>query len=88
MLIYSTTDPDDDDDDNDDDDDDDNDNDINYHHDHALGKLATHDVLKTTHLTKTAPIFYLFSTVQQCFVIRRLFCFPSTVQQCFGPTAP
>ena len=23
----------------------------------ALGKLATHDVLKTTHLTKTAPIF-------------------------------
>ena len=54
----------------------------------TLGKLATHDVLKTTHLTKTAPIFYLFSTVQQCFVKRRLFCFPSTVQQCFGPTAP
>jgi hypothetical protein len=25
--------------------------------DQALGKLATHDVLKTTHLTKTAPIF-------------------------------
>jgi hypothetical protein len=24
---------------------------------HPLGKLATHDVLKTTHLTKTAPIF-------------------------------
>ena len=23
----------------------------------TLGKLATHDVLKTTHLTKTAPIF-------------------------------
>ena len=23
----------------------------------ALGKLATHDVLKMTHLTKTAPIF-------------------------------
>jgi len=23
----------------------------------ALGKLATHNVLKTTHLTKTAPIF-------------------------------
>ena len=46
----------------------------------ALGKLATHDVLKTTHLTKTAPIFYFFSTVRQCFVKRRLFCFPSTVQ--------
>ncbi len=42
----------------------------------ALGKLATHDVLKTTHLTITAPIFYLFATVQQCFVKRRLFCFP------------
>jgi hypothetical protein len=54
----------------------------------ALGKLATHDVLKTTHLTKTAPIFYLFSTVQQCYVKWRLFFFPSTVQQCFGPTAP
>ena len=26
----------------------------------TLGKLATHDVLKTTHLTKTAPI-YTFS---------------------------
>jgi hypothetical protein len=27
---------------------------------HPLGKLATHDVLKTTHLTKTAPIFAFF----------------------------
>ena len=26
----------------------------------ALGKLATHDVLKMTHLTKTAPIFTFF----------------------------
>ena len=24
---------------------------------HSLGELVTHDVLKTTHLTKTAPIF-------------------------------
>ncbi len=31
-----------------------------YHscaHPRYVGKLATHDVLKTTHLTKTAPIF-------------------------------
>ncbi len=38
-----------------------------YTYNITLGKLATHDVLKT------APIFYLFSTVQQRFVKRRLF---------------
>ena len=54
----------------------------------ALGKLATHDVLKTTHFDENGAYFYFFSTVQQCFVKRRLFCLPSTVQQCFGPTAP
>jgi len=31
----------------------------------TLGKLATHDVLKTTHLTKTAPIF-TFSQLCNC----------------------
>ena len=53
-----------------------------------LGKLATHDVLKTTHFDENGAYFYFFSTVQQCFVKRRLFFLLSTVQQCFGPTAP
>ncbi len=47
---------------------------------HSLGKLVTHDVLKTTHLTKTAP------TVQQCFVKRRLFFLPSTVSYVRKPS--
>ena len=34
---------------------------------HSLGKLATHDALKTTHLTKTAPIFtFLYRATVFC----------------------
>ncbi len=31
----------------------------------TVGKLTTHDVLKTTHLMKTTPIFTFSLTVQQ-----------------------
>ena len=46
-----------------------------------------HMMCRNDTFDENGAYFYLFATVQQCFVKRRLFCLPSTVQQCFGPTA-